>query len=500
MARTINNLPNELLTYVFSFIDGPSTFTQRLHGDTAKVLDIIADDENKEGGPVASPTFHPLAAAGTNIADSPPAESQCQQAADVSSGDASTSKASGSNLSSSDLKNASLVCSLWRQLLLPSLFRHVVWKVQSITRPPPDHKDALSEVPQLDFLRFLDREGISSQVDGLTIVIDYPEANIGEDLTHHNSFGILPSHCPASSTEADGGEQEQSSSSRPDRWLTDNNWLWHTVFDQLDLLRITLIGSPGTLAALLGRPVDLSGAQVYSQRFHILSLSRPSRPSPSEKGSPRASNQALPSSQLPTSDVNTRSYPCDLFSIRNWSSFLVNEGSFVKVFSTYDFFNHAPPSLLPALLDASDPSMKPLLTTLHTFSYIAIFPLTSHISGVLLPNIPPVEHFFVQLTPRSVNLDEDEYRQPAMEFCDLLLERNTNYANIFTSIFAPEPLGIWRRLRIFQSGDVNDTEAWEQAVRYVVFSAGKKWKIAGKGFFVKRSGDDDDDQEMPQVY
>ncbi|KAL6892455.1 hypothetical protein HDV57DRAFT_182584 [Trichoderma longibrachiatum] len=431
-GTTIAQLPNEIISYILDFLDTPSDFEQRQYDDPA----LIPGLDHSDG----------------SLSDSP----------------------------RGNLKSASLVCRLWRRCTLPLLFRNVIWRFQHIIRPPPG-QDPLSTVEGLEFLRFLIATGLDQCVQSLTIVIDYPTSAIGDDLSHFTSFGVLPSHVPFPIlTEHDDDIViEPGPNSRPK--AQSNNWLWETIFDHLDLLSINLISSPAILASLLGRPMNLSGCWIFRQRFHILSLSRPAKP---VERSPTTSK--TPVTIRPRPRIKT-TVPCSLFSIRPWESMLLNEGSSVKVYTTYEYFNHVPPSLLNALLDAGDESMQHLLlNTLRSFSYIAIFPLATHINHDLIHHIPALESFYIQIVPRAPSFAGDDYRHPAMDISDLWMERNTAYASLIMAIFDPPPLGAWSSLQYFESGDAIDREAWEQAVRYVIFAAGATWKVAGEGKFVRR--------------
>ncbi|PTB68623.1 hypothetical protein BBK36DRAFT_1138726 [Trichoderma citrinoviride] len=427
---TIAQLPNEIISYILDFLDTPSDFEHLQYEDPALIPEPKSSDSSR-----------------------------------------------------GDLKSASLVCRLWRRCTLPLLFRNVIWRFQHINRPPPG-QDPLSTVEGLDFLRFLVHSGLDQCVQSLTIIIDYPTSAIGDDLSHYNNWGVLPSHVPFPIlTERDDDVTiEPGSNPRPKG--QSNNWLWETIFDHLDLLSINLVSSPAILASLLGRPMDLSGCWIFRQRFHILSLSRPAK-SIQKLAAPPATSTP-PASTGPRPRIKT-SVPCNLFSIRPWESMLLNEGSSVKVYTTYEYFNHVPPSLLHALLDTGDESMQYFLqNTLRSFSYIAIFPLATHINHDLIHRIPALESFYIQIVPRAPSFAGDDYRHPAMDISDLWMERNTAYASLIMAIFDPPPLGSWSSLQYFESGDAIDREAWEQAVRYVIFAAGATWKVAGEGKFVRR--------------
>ncbi|KAL6904980.1 hypothetical protein GGI43DRAFT_297242 [Trichoderma evansii] len=448
-AMTISQLPSELLLYIFDFLDEPPASEQRQYDDPAHVPKPIATDDE--------PNQH-----GTNSHD-----------------DAARFRG--------NIKSASLVCHLWRRCLLPLLFRDIVWRFQHIIRPS-EREDPLNAVEELEFLRFLTQAGLTRYVDNLTIIIDYPESEIGEDTRHHANWGILPSHCPSPDNRGynNGLVAPESTSDTPSKCQS-NDWLWQTIFEKLDPLSINLISSPAILASLLGRPINLSGAWIFRQPFHILSLSRPADQRQQKATNIDDSTIAAPNHPLSNRGPTPATSHCSLFGIRPWNSMLLNEGSSVKVYTTYEYFHHTPPSLLPALLDSDDESMQPLLkNTLRSFSYVAIFPLASHINNILIPRVPALEKFYIQIVPRAPSFAEDDYRHPAMDISDLWMERNTAYAQLVMAIFDPPPLGLWNSLQYFESGDAVDREAWEQAVRYVIFAAGATWKVAGEGKFVRR--------------
>ncbi|KAH6609575.1 f-box domain-containing [Trichoderma cornu-damae] len=445
---TISQLPNELISYILDFLDGPSVFEQRQYDDPANIPSP-ADPEDKPG-----------------------CDAMCL--------DGRRDPFRGT------IKSASLVCRLWRRCLLPLLFRNAVWRFQHIARPS-ERDDPLAVVEELEFLRFLNRAALARFVESLTIIVDYPASEVGQDTGHHANWGILPSHCPAPTRQGpDGLLPASGPASGPSAQCRSNDWLWHTIFRSLDLSTINLVSSPAILASLLGRPINLSGCWIFRQRFHILSLSRPAERRQRQHDAPSPGNSAAPANASPSNGASA-TVPCSLFSIRPWESMLLNEGSSVKVYTTYEYFHHAPPSLLPALLDSSDASMQPLLRgTLRSFSYVAIFPLATHINDVLIPRVPALERFYIQIVPRAPSFAEDDYRHPAMDISDLWLERNTAYAQLVMAIFDPPPLGSWSSLQYFETGDAIDREAWEQAVRYVIFAAGDTWKVAGEGKFVRR--------------
>ncbi|KOS23109.1 hypothetical protein ESCO_003524 [Escovopsis weberi] len=479
---SIAQLPNELIAHILSFLDLPPFSEDRIYDDPAKILD---DDESANiaiNNKHSSSSIVRDSSDGRNHEDIP--SPRTTRPAGLGSGSAAPT---------ASLKSASLVCRLWRDLSMPFLYRHTVWKFQSLRRPLPG-LDPLSAVPELEWLRFLRRRNLLHAVQSLTVIIASPVSEIGEDLTHHLHSGILPSHLPASTLHGEdngaaaaaaaaaaSARGEQSDAAPESRC---NNWLWDTIFAHADLATITLVGSSAVLASLLGRPIDLSRAWLFHQRFHIVSLSRTTpRPPPS-------SWRPSPLPPLPptttTTTTTTTAVPCNLFTIRDWTSLLINEGSSVKAYATYEHFTHSPPSLLPALLDASDASTRGMLASLTNLSYVAIFPLSGHIEAALIPRIPSLHRFFIQIVPREVNYAETAYRHPAIDINDFWVERNASYSLLALAVFDMVPFGNWRDLQVFESGDSSDLDAWEQAVRFVVFNAGLRWQVSSNGVFVRR--------------
>ncbi|KAI1451818.1 hypothetical protein F4805DRAFT_450011 [Annulohypoxylon moriforme] len=373
------------------------------------------------------------------------------------------------------LKNVSLVSRAWRILVLPSLFRHILW------RPKISSLRAFTMNP-IPLLQFLEDNKLDRGVTTFTLIVDFVDR------------------------EADAGHIT------PEIRTVDLEWLWDQLFSVIDPLRFTVIAPPTTLAALMSRMLFLDDAWSFSIPYHILSLARTMRPSrdksveahlpdlqlsPPEHDTRRA---AQPVSTSPPTGIRYRKPPaCPLFTVRPWTSILLNEGSSTRVYRTYEFFLRRPPSMLGALLGCEEhPNDTPLVPpTVVDFNYIAIFPLSSHFE-VLVQNLPKVKRLFVQLTPGPENqliLDDNEMHH--IDSADLWMERNTAYSSLMRELtFAASPVdhpGNWASLQVFESGDTADIDAWNMAVDFVKRSGVKDWKVEREGVFVKY----DDDGKCP---
>ncbi|KAI2638667.1 hypothetical protein GGS26DRAFT_353697 [Hypomontagnella submonticulosa] len=378
------------------------------------------------------------------------------------------------------LKTVSRVCRVWRPLVMPSLFRHILW------RPKISSLSAFTLNP-IPLLQFLEDNRLDRAVTTFTLIVNFVDK---EADTRRVTPGIRS---------------------------VDLEWLWDQLFSVIDPLRFTIIAPPTTLAAFMSRMLFLEDAWSFSIPYHILSLARTKRSSPrdeSPSGNLEArlanlqvstpeqgslglsrSTQAGPST---SSSLRYRRPPaCPLFTVRPWTSLLLNEGSSTRVYKTYDFFLRRPPSMLGALLGCEEhPNDTPLIPdTVVDFNYIAIFPLSSHFE-ILLQHLPRIDRLFVQLAPRPGNrILEDEEEMKHIELADLWMERNTAYSSLMRELtFAADPTGHprnWASLRVFESGDTADHEAWEMAVQFVQRSEAEGWKVEREGVFVKSDGGDD---------
>ncbi|KAK4138987.1 hypothetical protein BT67DRAFT_368358 [Trichocladium antarcticum] len=388
-----------------------------------------------------------------------------------------------------DLKNISAVSKLWRAIALPMLFRHVVWNLDPyrLRAEPAGVADPIDAIPLLAFLRTND---LGRYVCSLTMLVRnrlLPSLDLRMLGSGPQSPGATAPHLDPDA-EPSRGRSLHSIASLDATYDQDNNWLWDGLFGVMDPLRLTIIASPQMLASLLSCMLFVGDADVFSKRqmLHILSLSRLSRSAKADPKAPGPSPSEPPSRRTNSACGERRRKPSALFTIRPWTHLVLNEGSSIRVYKNYEFFLRRPPSILGALLGSEEPPNDVVLIppTITSLSYIAIFPLSPHFS-VLVSNLPRIEHLFVQLVPRNdVLLDPDEMRH--VHASDLWMERNTCYGLAAGHTSHPRrPAAYnWRFLRVFESGDAADTEAWELAVEYLQV-ARTRWRVERDGLLVK---------------
>ncbi|RDL39113.1 uncharacterized protein BP5553_03453 [Venustampulla echinocandica] len=181
-----------------------------------------------------------------------------------------------------------------------------------------------------------------------------------------------------------------------------------------------------------------------------------------------------------------------LFDVRPWTTLLLNEGSFIQAYNSHEFWLIQVPSILPDLVGSVEDGRKPLISPgIRDMEYISLFPMSRHFSHFAM-NLPRLDRLYVQIVPRNDILDRPE-KMTMIEAENLWMERNSCYATVVRELFNAPPLGNYKYLQIFESGDAADRDAWLMAgklfpVEYVKRS-GNGWRIAGDGVFVRDSKD-----------
>jgi hypothetical protein len=451
-SAPIEELPPELIAHIFSFLERPAPSDSRLHDQ---------------------PFPHMLSDSGNR-----------------------------------PLKSVSRVSKRWRAIALPFLFRHVFWAFDrwDIVFTTAGELGTSSSATPLDILSFIEHNGIGHYVQSLTMSVSdhmYGKHRLSgaAGSSRDDAVSDLGSLSLADVKEAAGGTATWS---RHSSATEDSNWLWERIFDVMDPKRLTIIALPRMLASLLSRMLYKGDTWRFKDQYHILSLERDGKVLGSgakRDGTIQAAEQADESSGASKSSCNCSSQQkritSKLFTIRPWTSVLLNEGSSTQVYKQYEFFHMRPPSILGSLLGCEEfPNDVPLIPpTVRSFSYVAIFPLSSHFNS-LVRYLPPLDRIFVQLVPRN-DILEDPEEMRNVQMADLWMERNTCYGLVMRQLFADPNEDSededwddgrsngWKELSVFESGDAADQEAWEMACVYVRMS-GAPWSVEGDGILVRR--------------
>ncbi|TAQ88969.1 hypothetical protein B7494_g2703, partial [Chlorociboria aeruginascens] len=449
-ARTIEDLPNELLSTIFRYLDAPKP------SDTG--LDV-------------EPTI--------GITD-----------ADVA-----------------DLKSTSRVSKRWRQATMPILFRHSRFIVEE---PKPGADRPIMKDHIQPFLDFVTENSLAAAITSFALlVIDRGIINRVESF----------------------------------RW-NDFATFWHAIFDTIDPLELLIVAHPEALSPLTDCYISLTDTAQFDCPYHYLRLQRPQTAAKSTaelKGKEKEVVSQEPTSELtvkvkdeavktgsihdlkaqnegeasigePASSETVTSAPISatsqrgadpfgntdepweithadhstLFAIRPWTKLLLNEGSFIRVYCTYEWWHRATPSILTSLVGNNDeiaPIVKPLISpTIREMSYIALFPTSAHFDA-FAKNLPRLDRLYMQLVPRSDILNDPD-KMKLVELEDLWMERNRCYALVVRELFNNPPTHNYKYIREFESGDTADTDAWQMAVEFVKRNS-TGWRVASEGVFVR---------------
>lgn len=165
---------------------------------------------------------------------------------------------------------------------------------------------------------------------------------------------------------------------------------WTRILDQYSQLSTLIITAPpNVFAEIVSQPIKLSDQWAFKIPCQTLQLSH--SPSPST------------TSQL-------TDHTCILHA-RPWTSLLVNEGSSLMAYTTYEYFLRNTPSPLGR---HPSTSLVHLLQTLTSFTFVATFPMYSHIAEItdlIQRHMPALESLTVKLLPdpdSSILLDSLE--------------------------------------------------------------------------------------------
>jgi hypothetical protein len=274
------------------------------------------------------------------------------------------------------------------------------------------------------------------------------------------------------------------------------NWFWEIIFSTVDPLRLTIVAGPRTQALLISRMLFVADEGDFRPGDHVLSLSREETGRKDILTAPHgrlSEGKDSPEASESTEGARTASFtchhgikptPCNLFTIRPWDHLLLNEGSSIPVYKTYEWFHRRPPSILGALLGVEEhPNDEPLFpSTVRSMAYVGIFPLSPHFR-TLVRHLPRLDKLFVQLVPRGNILDDEEVTKN-VDRRDLWLERNSSYRDLMDHMLGPQE-GNWAHLKEFESGDAADRDAWQMAMEQMYLN-GRGWRVAGDGVFIKR--------------
>ena len=206
---------------------------------------------------------------------------------------------------------------------------------------------------------------------------------------------------------------------------------WQHMFSLVDPDRVLLIAPPTELACLTNAAIDTFG-DWYVLLCKFILRKRPTKECPcrafgdmdfhilelrQERKKTRHLTELLDYSKLSSFPPQPHSFArSSLLHFRPWTHVSLNEGSFLKAYGTYEFFERGPPSLVYSIKQCLEPVSHHgkghmgarSLPKLCSFTYTAIFPFSNHADFVDM--LPHLEELDLQLAPdpQSGILDDKE--------------------------------------------------------------------------------------------
>lgn len=214
-----------------------------------------------------------------------------------------------------DLKSVSLVSRRWRRAILPALFKHARIIVSKSDMPTTDFQQMIRP-----FLEFVAGHSLSKAICSFTLLMEHK--NIPYKLNDMAQSGAI-------------GE------------------FWNTLFAAIDITDLLIVAPVEVLAILTSCHITIVDSWALDCPCHYLRLQRPSLSGPAateNNGLPKQndgedSNNGQGESTTDTSYNVLAASPSSLFAVRPWTSLLLNEGSFIKAYATYEFYLRALPSV-----------------------------------------------------------------------------------------------------------------------------------------------------------
>lgn len=246
---------------------------------------------------------------------------------------------------------------------------------------------------------------------------------------------------------------------------------WAQLLNAVPATRFSILASPEILTELVGVCSWSTDAWAFDMPLQILSFDQ----------SPEAARVQIDYDNLPNFLV-----------ARPWHTMVLNEGSSLMAYTTYEFFLRRTPSLLSALHFNASGAGDALFANLLSFDFIAIFPFYNHVDEVLkcIRKMSRLRRLFVKLCPEpdsTVLRDEIEVAGGHMDVNDPWNECETSWMLIAHSVVFLTMEGALQEL---QMDDVK-IEGLRQTLEKSLIARLQEWWTydgEGCGLWRRRSG------------
>jgi len=237
---------------------------------------------------------------------------------------------------------------------------------------------------------------------------------------------------------------------------------WARLLNQVPATRLTIVAPPEVFTELAGLCSWSTDAWAFDMAVQVLRFDQ----------SAEAARTEIDEDNLPNFLV-----------ARPWQDMVINEGSSLMAYTTYEFFLRRTPSLLTALHFHDSTPGDRLFAQLLSFDFIAIFPFYNHVDEVLkcIRKMTRLERLFVKLCPEpdsTVLRDGIELAGGHMDVNDPWNECETSWMLIAHTVVFLTLLGA---LRVVHMDDVKIEGVRQTLEKSLVAPLQEWWTYEGEG-------------------
>lgn len=206
---------------------------------------------------------------------------------------------------------------------------------------------------------------------------------------------------------------------------------WEVLFRNIEPSQITLVAPPSTLACLLNCSIRMLDSWAFAgMDYELVTLRRTKGPSQVWAKPKLINDDGCESVHLRASPADyARPALASVLYIRPWSHLIINEGSYLAAYSTYEYFHKEPPGIIYPLAQGFEVPMS-----LDTLTYHSIFPFHDYLAAAVnLMSTGIIRNLHVQLAPSATDTNWDD---PSLvgkaDLTDCWSEIQQVYALLFT--------------------------------------------------------------------
>jgi hypothetical protein len=254
--------------------------------------------------------------------------------------------------------------------------------------------------------------------------------------------------------------------------------IWNKIFAVLEPARVVVAAPPKAMAALLDSHVGTNDMWAFEMKMHYIELLRDQLP-------------------IENNQQEHRTNDAPLIQRRSWNHLGYNEGSSITAYSTYEFHLKIAPRILFLVLSrlCENPA---LCRDLTSFSFVAVFPLSSTVSSIVetVYGIPSIKKVTLQLAPGPENdlLSNGSKRRKAQS-SDFWSEWRAGYRALTNmEIFYDQSKGEEQAVKEIVSKDCYSKQLAVEVAEvmgHYLETTSTTWKSGGVGRWIKVTSEEE---------